>query len=50
MARRPHPYFGRINRLEVARQTVPGPGRGKVPPVKPEGEPGILWDEFRRPD
>ena len=50
MARRPHPYFGRLNRLEIARKTVPGLGpgrRGKIAPAEPEGEPGILWDEFR---
>ena len=47
MARRPHPYFGRLNRLEEARKTVPGRGRATVPPASPEREPGILWDRLR---
>ena len=47
MARRPHPYFGRLNRLEEARKTVPGQSRRAEPPVTPETEPGILWDKLR---
>jgi hypothetical protein len=49
-SRRPHPYFGRLNRLEEARKVAPGGGRRATPRANPEREPGILWDEFRTPE
>ena len=49
MARRPHPYYGQLNRLEEAPKAAPGKGRRKAPAASPGTEPGILWDAFREP-
>ena len=46
-ARRRHPYFSRINRLEEACKVAPGKSRRAIPAAAPECEPGVLWDEFR---
>ena len=46
-SRRPHPYFGRLNRLEEALKVAPGESRGAVPRTDPESEAGVLWDDFR---
>jgi len=47
LARRPHPYFGRINRLEETGPTGSGPARGRAPRMSPQQEAGILWEAFR---
>ncbi len=47
MSRRPHPYFGRINRGEEVRKLEPGQRNACEPLAKPRDEPGILWDAFR---
>ena len=47
LSRRPHPYFGRINRLEAARATVPGGGCGRAPAMAPAEQQGVLWQAFR---
>jgi hypothetical protein len=47
MARRSHPYFGRLNRREILRKLEPGQRTACEPLVKPREEPGILWDAFR---
>ena len=46
-SRRPHPYFGRLNRLEEALKIAPGEGRGAIPQTDPESEAGVLWDRLR---
>ena len=47
MARRPHPYFGQINRLEAGRIPVRRDRRRQAPRLTPDEEPGVLWDAFR---
>ena len=47
MARRPHPYFGRLNRREDVRKLEPGQRNACEPLAKPRDEMGILWDAFR---
>ena len=47
VSRRSHPYFGRLNRLEEVRRTAADKSRRAEPPVKPDTEPGILWETFR---
>ena len=47
MSRRPHPYFGRINRLEGARLATPGDGRGRAPAMAADEQQGVLWTAFR---
>jgi hypothetical protein len=47
MARRSHPYFGQINRLEAGRIALPRDTRGRAPRLTPDEEPGVLWDAFR---
>ena len=47
MSRKAHPCFGYKIRLEAVRKEPPS-GRSAVEPLlKPENEPGILWDAFR---
>jgi len=49
--RRPHPYFGRLNRREQPRKLGPGQRNACEPLIKPKDEPGILWAAFReRPE
>jgi hypothetical protein len=45
--RRPHPYFGRINRREEPRKLEPGQRVACEPLIKPTEEPGVLWAPFR---
>ena len=47
MSRRPHPYFGRINRLEGARVAPPGKGTGRAPKMTPDEQQGVLWQAIR---
>jgi len=47
VSRRPHPYFGRLNRLEETRKPGPRRGRRTEPAASPDSEPGVLWDAFR---
>jgi len=47
LARRPHPYFGKLDRLAVASLAVPRGRRGRAPLVSPDEEPGVLWERFR---
>jgi len=47
MSRRPHPYFGRLNRREVLKKLEPGQRSASEPLVKPRDEPGVLWESFR---
>jgi hypothetical protein len=47
VARRSHPYFGRLNRLEEMRKGAAGQSRRVEPAVAPDKEPGILWDRLR---
>ena len=47
MSRRPHPYFGRLNRREDVSKPEPGQRNACEPLVKPRDEKGILWDAFR---
>ena len=47
MSRRPHPYFGRLNRSEDVRKPEPGRRNACEPLVKPRDVPGVLWDPFR---
>ena len=42
MARRPHPYFGKLDRLAAASLAVPRGRRGRAPLVSPDEEPGVL--------
>jgi hypothetical protein len=47
VSRRPHPYFGRLNRLAEVRMAAAGQSRRVEPTVAPDTEPGILWDRLR---
>ena len=47
MSRRPHPYFGQLNRLERVRPATPVEGGGAAPPMTPDEEPGVLWQAIR---
>lgn len=47
LSRRPHPYFGRINRLEAARAAAPGQGCGSAPAMSADEQQGVLWAAFR---
>jgi hypothetical protein len=47
VSRRPHPYFGRLNRLAEVRRTEAKASRRAEPPVTPDTEPGVLWDRLR---
>ena len=47
MPRRPHPYFGRLNRHEEVAKPKPGSRNACEPSIRPRDEPGILWDAFR---
>ena len=47
MSRRPHPYFGRLNRREEVSKLEPGKRKTCEPLVKPRDVPGVLWDAFR---
>lgn len=49
MSRRPHPYFGHINRLTETRKAESGKRRGDKPQLKPQDEAGTLWDALRPP-
>lgn len=48
MSRRPHPYFGQLNRLGEACGAVPTGGRGLAPLMAPEDQQGVLWNAFRK--
>ena len=48
LARRPHPYFGKINRLEQADSVTPGKGGGRAPKMTPEEQQGVLWQAIRK--
>ena len=50
VARRPHPYFGKLNRLEEACKAAPGKGRRSEPAIDPGAERGVLWEALRRQD
>ena len=47
MSRRPHPYFGQLQRGEEAKKLESGRRAASEPLVKARDEPGILWDAFR---
>jgi len=47
MSRRPHPYFGRLNRRDEPKTPEPAQRSACEPLVKPRDEPGILWAPFR---
>ena len=47
MSRRPHPYFGQLNRLEQARTAAPGKAGGRAPLMTPDEEQGVLWQAIR---
>jgi hypothetical protein len=47
MSRRPHPYFGWLNRREGVSCREPGQRKVREPLVKPSDVPGVLWDRFR---
>lgn len=47
LARRPHPYFGKLNRLAPAATPPPGGGRGRAPAMTPDEQPGVLWQAIR---
>ena len=47
MSRRPHPYFGRLNRLEEAGMAGAAQAHGRAPKMTPQQEAGILWEAFR---
>ena len=49
MSRRPHPYFGRLNRREELRKLEPGQRNACEPLFKPRDELGVLWEAFRDP-
>jgi hypothetical protein len=47
LSRRPHPYFGRLNRLEEAGMAGAAQAHGRAPKMTPQQEAGILWEAFR---
>ena len=47
MSRRPHPYFGQLNRLEQGGIAKPGKGGGRAPLMTPDEEQGVLWQAIR---
>jgi hypothetical protein len=47
LSRRPHPYFGQINRLEQGCTAAPGGAGGGAPPMTPGEQQGVLWQAFR---
>jgi len=47
LSRRPHPYFGLINRLEETGAAGTGPAERRMPRMTPQQEAGILWEAFR---
>ena len=48
MARRPHPYFGHLNRGGDEGKVETGRRAASEPRVRARDEPGILWDAFRK--
>jgi len=48
MSRRPHPYFGHLNRGGDEGKVEPGRRAASEPLVSARDEPGILWDAFRK--
>jgi hypothetical protein len=47
LSRRPHPYFGLINRLEEAGKAGTGQADRRLPRLTPQQEAGVLWEAFR---
>jgi hypothetical protein len=48
VSRRPHPYFGKINRLEQGCAAASGAASGGPPPMSPGEQQGVLWQAFRK--
>jgi hypothetical protein len=48
VSRRPHPYFGQINRLEQAGVPASGGAGSRAPTMTPGEQQGVLWQAFRQ--